>query len=61
MYVSNSMANLQEDSCSKYSSVYYMSACVVQSGSSRYGFAGATIRGVVRYVCIKFLNLNITV
>jgi len=61
MYVSNSMADLEEDSCSKYSTVYYMSACMVHSGSSRYGFAEVTIRGVVRYVCIKFFNLNITV
>jgi hypothetical protein len=33
---------------------------MVYPGSSRYSFAGITIIGVVRYVCVKFLNLNIT-
>ena len=61
MYVLNPMAHLEEDSCSKYSTIKYMPACMVHSGSSRYGFAGVTVRGVVRYVCIKFFNLNITV
>ena len=38
-----------------------MSTCMVHLGSSKYGYAGITIQGVIRYTGIKFLNLNIAV
>ena len=36
-----------------------MSISRVQPGSLKYGFAGITVKGVVGYTSIKFLNLSI--
>ena len=38
-----------------------MSTCMAHSGSSKHDLAGITITGVIRWISIKFLNLNITI
>jgi len=47
VHVSIPRANLQEEINNQYSTVQYMSTCMVNPGTSKCGFAGVTIIGFI--------------